>query len=49
MMNRYITQFNGLDIHSSKSIDHQSKINIIASQTNKFDILKARGDQGNYE
>jgi hypothetical protein len=33
-----LTQFKGLDIHSYKSVNHRSKINILASQVNKFDI-----------
>jgi hypothetical protein len=33
-----LTQFKDLDIHSYKFIDHQSKINILTSQANKFDI-----------
>ena len=36
MINRYI--LNCLDIHFYKSVDHQSKINILKSQVNKFDI-----------
>jgi hypothetical protein len=34
-----LTQFKGLDIHSYKSVDHQSKINILTIQANKFDIF----------
>jgi len=33
-----LTQFKGLDIHSYKFVNYRSKINIIASQVNKFNI-----------
>jgi hypothetical protein len=33
-----LTQFNGPHIHSYKFVDHQSKINIISHQANKFNI-----------
>jgi hypothetical protein len=33
-----LNQFKDLHIHSYKSVDHQSKINILSRQANKFDI-----------
>jgi hypothetical protein len=33
-----LIQFKGPHIHSYKFIDHQSKINILSHQANKFDI-----------
>jgi len=33
-----LSQFKGPHIHSYKSIDHQSKINIPSCQANKLDI-----------
>jgi hypothetical protein len=33
-----LNQFKGPHIHSYKSVDHRSKINILSRQENKFDI-----------
>ena len=33
-----LNQFKGPHIHSYKSVDHRSKINILSHQTNKLDI-----------
>ena len=33
-----LNQFKDPHIHSYKSIDHRSKINILSHQANKFDI-----------
>jgi hypothetical protein len=33
-----LTRFKGLDIHFYKFVDHQSKINILSIQANKFDV-----------
>jgi hypothetical protein len=33
-----LSQFKGLDIHFYKSVNYQSKINIISIQINKFNV-----------
>ena len=37
-MDMSLNQFKGPYIHSYKSLDHQSKINILSRQTNEFVI-----------